>query len=270
MGKFLYMEAICKRLPPRKVYVDVRLLERIKLSLNAQCIQLADETALTAIHRESVELDVKGAALQLDNIHLMSVADRKRLDSETFKYLHHSSLVIDELLTIGEHFRTDDTFIFAAGNIARAKSTLKTRYQLWIPLCKRQSIGRDHLIDKPDMGFFKIRIDEYGFIQALTYLGSTLFVSTPPCELHILWEQLERWHASDYIGLYPSADLESAEEWDNAIKSERKTLFAVSRDVKDGSLHARIMSLGNQKVAVGQLNLEVVRLLYLTNDDDER
>ncbi|TPX43382.1 hypothetical protein SeMB42_g04739 [Synchytrium endobioticum] len=200
MGRFLYMEAICKRLPPRKVYVDVRLLERIKLSLNAQCIQLADETAVTAIHRESVELDVKGAALQLDNIHLMLIADRKSLDSETFKCLHHSSLVIDELLTIDEHFRTDDPFIFAAGNITRTKSTLKTRWshspfdlhevgsalgelllhlldelkltnlvayiictlqsQLWIPLCKRQSIGRDHLIDKPDMGFFKIRIDD--------------------------------------------------------------------------------------------------------------
>ncbi|TPX32959.1 hypothetical protein SeLEV6574_g08423 [Synchytrium endobioticum] len=75
----------------------------------------------------------------------------------------------------------------------------------------------------------------------------------------------------------PSANLESAKEWDNAIKLKRKTLFGVSRDGKDGSLHARIMSLGNQKVAVGQLNSEVgtwanlsFELLYLTNDDDER
>lgn len=73
-------------------------------------------------------------------------------------------------------------------------------------------------------------------------------------------EQLETWHLSEYVGLDPSIDSNSAGEWEKAIKHKRKTLFGVSREVKDGSLHARIMKLGTQKVSVGELNSEVVRV----------
>ncbi|TPX38078.1 hypothetical protein SmJEL517_g00313 [Synchytrium microbalum] len=94
-----------------------------------------------------------------------------------------------------------------------------------------------------------------------------------------LEKQLDQWHKNDFVGLDPSVDVNSSAEWDKAVRHKRKTLFGVSKDKNGGSLYARVMHLGMQRVALGELNSEVVRgiwanlsfeLLYMTNDDDER
>ncbi|TPX30792.1 hypothetical protein SmJEL517_g05709 [Synchytrium microbalum] len=209
-------------------FPDKRVFEVILASLHAQGVVYVEDATFMEFVKDFVTLDVKGSPKTVEGVSLVLVADTKTLDSDTFKCLHSSSLVVDGLLTIDEHFRTDDIFIFSAGNITRPKSSYKTRWshspfdlhevgsrlgdlllhlvnphyfhdvtpstrmefkdakrvEAYLPgglhylhfakpalAGSEPTPGRDLIIDKPELGFFKIRIDTQHFIEAVTYLG---------------------------------------------------------------------------------------------------
>ncbi|KAI9341385.1 hypothetical protein BDR26DRAFT_969821 [Obelidium mucronatum] len=176
--------------------------------------------------------------LEIPELECFLYADVKSVDPDTFTSINDSCLVFDARLVIDKYFRTQDTYIYAAGSLTKYSSKYQTKWThtyfdsrevgfklaetvmpffdpITIPkdlnddttllkfieskkifavlpgslnyfhfdeprlpghtlefMQRQPNYGRDLVIDTPEYGYFRIRVDPHGFIRSLTYLGT--------------------------------------------------------------------------------------------------
>ncbi|XP_075699720.1 pecanex-like protein 4 [Rhinoderma darwinii] len=130
------------------------------------------------------------------------------------------------------------------------------------------SVSLDWLTGNPEL--FQLALKAFRYTFKLMVDKASL---GPVEDFKELLNYLEEYDNDWYIGLV------SDSEWQQAVLQEKPYLFSLGHDPNMGVYTGRVLTLQEQLVQIGKLNVEAVRgqwanlsweLLYATNDDEER